>query len=125
MKRLCGTHWFHKDPDASGSRWHDLRLSTIRLREDMGVTKKDNRVFAGYAGMTLFIGDAHRAATAEQRNVLRETLGPLLVEFGDHSTSPARVDQLVKMISEETVRIMGSGWELSTEANAVIGALLR
>jgi hypothetical protein len=79
----------------------------------------------GYLGMLLFVGDARAAANPEQRKQLRETILPLTKELGDPSTSPRRVVQLVRMILEETVRIMGPHWELSGEAKQLIGRMVK
>lgn len=79
---------------------------------------------AGYLSLTLFFGAAHNDATAEQREQLRECVLPLTKELGEASTSPARCSQLIRLILEEIVRIMGPHWQLSGPWAAQINALL-
>lgn len=80
---------------------------------------------AGYLSLTLLFGAAHNDATPEQREQMRERVLPLTEELGDKSTSPARVEQLIRLILEEIVRIMGPHWQLSGPWAEQIDKLLK
>jgi hypothetical protein len=87
-------------------------------------TAEGMSAFAGYLAFTLFFGAAWSDATPEQREALRAMTTPLLEEYKDESTSPARGRQLTAMILEETQRIMGDEWQPSGDWATQIGKLL-
>lgn len=83
------------------------------LAPDMSAYTESSAV-AGYMSVTLFIGDAIRQASPEQRERIREEVLPSL-----HLSEVPIRDVLMHVIE-----IMGTDWELQPESQRWIQGLL-
>lgn len=83
------------------------------------------KAIAGNLVLVLFIGAAKRDASPAQADELRTKIVPLMAEYGTPSTSPARIRQLLELITGEVFRIMGDDWEMDDDFRNAIDGLLR
>lgn len=90
------------------------------------MTEKDKewgRAIAGNLALVLLIATAVDAA-GDRRTELIEKLHPLVQEYGDPSTNPARVKQLIRYMMDTITRTLGEDWEMHPDYRKAIADLL-
>lgn len=87
--------------------------------------KFPNPMIANLA-LTLMVGGADVVAREQGKHAeLSAAIMPLIAEYGDPSTSRARLIQLIRYMQDELDHVLGEGWKLPEDFRRQIEALSR